>query len=110
LRIAGHVVLGAVLGAVLGLALAGAFGGAVQYLWNHVLTAVVPVSGITYFQAVGLLVLARLLFGSFGGRGRHHGWFGRHGREHGCCSHGAGHGRWRGRHCGQAPAEGTTEG
>jgi hypothetical protein len=105
LRIAGHVVLGA----VLGLTLAGAFGGAVQYLWNHVLTAVVPVSGITYFQAVGLLVLARLLFGSFGGRGRHHAWFRQHRHQHGCCGQGRARGRWQGRPDAEATAAADLE-
>lgn len=74
LRIAGHVLLAC----VLGLALAGAFGAAVQFLWNHLMPALFPVPAITYAQAVGLLVLARLLFGRFGGSGRHRRWLRRH--------------------------------
>ena len=34
-------------------------------LWNGVLAAVLPVKSISYGQALGLLVLARLLFGGF---------------------------------------------
>lgn len=38
---------------------------AVYELWNHVLAVVLAVKTITYWQALGLLVLARILFGSF---------------------------------------------
>ncbi len=41
---------------------------AVYELWNHVLTDVLGVKLITYWQALGLLVLARILFGTFPGR------------------------------------------
>ena len=51
---------------------------AVYALWNGVLAEVVPVKTITYWQALGLLVLSKILFGGFpGGRGR----FGGRGRE-----------------------------
>ena len=50
--------------AVLGLGLA------VMYLWNSILPAVTPLGVLTYWQAVGLLILCRILFGGFGkGRG-----------------------------------------
>ena len=50
-------------------------GGAIQYLWNNILTPVLGVGALTFWQAAGLLVLCRLLFGGFhGGRG----WGGRH--------------------------------
>ena len=43
---------------------------AVYGLWNGVLTEVVNAKTITYWQALGILVLARILFGGFpGGRG-----------------------------------------
>ena len=43
----------------------------VYLLWNGVLTEVVDVNAITYWQAFGLLLLAKLLFGGLpGGRGR----------------------------------------
>lgn len=44
-----------------------AFGGAVMYLWNAILPAVLGVSVISFWQAVGLLVLCKILFGSMGG-------------------------------------------
>ena len=84
-HIAGRILLGA----LLALVLAGAFGLAVQLLWNHVLAVLLPVHTVSYCQALGLLILARLLFGGFH-HGRHHPWR-RHGRGHGC-GHGWGHG------------------
>ncbi len=47
-------------------------GGVVMLLWNAILPAVAHVGALTYWQAVGLLVLCRMLFGGFPGR-RHHG-------------------------------------
>lgn len=41
----------------------------VRFLWNTVLVAVFSVTAISYWQAVGLLALCRILFGSFGGPG-----------------------------------------
>lgn len=38
---------------------------AVYWLWNNVLVAVVPVKPVTYWQAMGLLVLSRILLGGF---------------------------------------------
>lgn len=51
-------------------------GTAVQYLWNAILPAVTGVRALTFWQAVGLLVLCRLLFGGF--RGGSANWRGRH--------------------------------
>ena len=53
-----------------GLAAIALFPFVVQLLWNHVLTDILPVSAISYWQALGLLALCKLLFGGFpGGRG-----------------------------------------
>ena len=41
---------------------------AVYGLWNGVLTEVVGVKAVSYWQALGILVLARILFGGFPGR------------------------------------------
>ncbi|MEJ7769347.1 MAG: hypothetical protein WKF89_16125 [Chitinophagaceae bacterium] len=41
-------------------------GVAVMYLWNTILTDVVEVKRLGYWQAVGLLILCRVLFGNFG--------------------------------------------
>ncbi|MEI7613819.1 MAG: hypothetical protein WCK63_12995 [Betaproteobacteria bacterium] len=41
----------------------------VMLLWNCLLPAVFPsVQTVNYWQALGLLVLSKILFGSFGGR------------------------------------------
>ena len=48
------------------------FTAAVYWLWNGVLTPVLGVTAITFWQALGLLVLAKILFGGFPGRGGHH--------------------------------------
>lgn len=42
---------------------------AVHGLWNHVLTDVLNVKSITYWQALGILALAKILFGGFPCRG-----------------------------------------
>lgn len=47
------------------LAFLGVFTLAVYELWNGVLVDVVPVKAITFWQALGLLVLAKILFGGF---------------------------------------------
>jgi hypothetical protein len=46
----------------------------VMSLWNSVLVAAVNVSTITYWQALGILVLAKILFGGFPGAWRRHGY------------------------------------
>lgn len=40
-------------------------GGVVMILWNAILPDLVSVNPITYWQAVGLLLLCRILFGNF---------------------------------------------
>lgn len=45
---------------------------AVMWLWNAVLPAVLGVKAITYWQAAGIFVLSKLLFGHFGGGGKGH--------------------------------------
>ena len=49
------------------------FGWVVMLLWNAVLPAATGWHTITYWQAVGLLVLSKILFGGFRGGG---GWRG----------------------------------
>jgi Ca2+/H+ antiporter, TMEM165/GDT1 family len=56
------------------------FSFAVYELWNCVLVDVLGVKTITYWQALGILVLARILFGGFPcRRGGPFGHFGRRG-------------------------------
>jgi hypothetical protein len=90
-RRAGCHILGAI---ALGLLFALGFAWAVKLLWNGLMPQLFGLRLVTYWQAFGLLVLARLLFG-----GIHHGHGhrrrGRHGhrRRRGFCG------------CGSAPAE-----
>jgi hypothetical protein len=67
---------------LLGLLAFVALGGAiVQLLWNWVLPSLLDARQITFWQALGLLALCRILFGGFGGR---HGRPGFRGRRSGC--------------------------
>src|SRR5947209_6252570 len=45
-----------------------AFTGIVMLLWNSILPAVLHAGMITFWQAAGLLLLARILFGGMKGR------------------------------------------
>jgi len=56
--------------AILGMALFVALGGwVVQLLWNGLLPALFGWRTVTFWQALGLLVLCRILFGGLGSRG-----------------------------------------
>ena len=46
---------------------------AVMALWNNILVDVLHVGTITFWQALGILVLSKILFGGFG-RGHRGGW------------------------------------
>lgn len=49
------------------------FGWLVMFLWN---TALVPATGfhvISFWQAIGILLLSKILFSGFGGKGKHRG-------------------------------------
>jgi hypothetical protein len=54
------------------------FGFAIKYLWNWLMPGIFGLPTITYWQAVGLFVLSKILLGGFhrngAGRGRHRGW------------------------------------
>lgn len=55
------------------------FGTIVMGLWNAILPAVIGVKTITFIQALGILLLSKILFGGFGRRGgwhsgRHNAW------------------------------------
>jgi hypothetical protein len=68
--------------AVLGLAVFVALGGGiVMWLWNALLPPLFGWPQVTFWQAVGLLALCRILFGGFGFRGSHgRSWHRRDGR------------------------------
>lgn len=47
------------------------FGFVVMSLWNSILVPVLGISTVTFWQALGILVLSKILFGGFkGGRGK----------------------------------------
>ena len=52
------------------------FGGIVMLLWNNILAQVTSVHTITFLQALGILVLSKILFGGFRGAwgGRRYYW------------------------------------
>lgn len=53
--------------ALLFLVFAAAMGFIVMFLWNAILPAVTGVQPLNYWQAAGLLILCRILFGGHGG-------------------------------------------
>ena len=55
------------------------FGSVVMLLWNALLPAVFGIGTITFWQALGILVLSKILFGGFGGYHGHHKY---HGHSH----------------------------
>lgn len=55
--------------AVIALAAAAVFGLATMSLWNWLMPALFGLRAITFWQALGLLVLSRILLGGFRGRG-----------------------------------------
>lgn len=69
LRIVGFVVFGIVFAVLFALV----FGFLVKFLWNALMPVIFGLTKITYWQAFGLVILAKLLFGSFGQHHSHHG-------------------------------------
>jgi hypothetical protein len=45
------------------------FGEVVMHLWNWLLPPLFGLHQVTFWQALGLLILCRILFGGFGGHG-----------------------------------------
>jgi hypothetical protein len=81
-RVAGLVVLGVIGAAIFALI----FGWFVMLLWNWLMPVIFHVGEIGFWQAFGIIILAKLIFGSVGPGGRHghgpgRGWKG--GRHHG---------------------------
>jgi hypothetical protein len=68
LRIIGLTIGGLFLAALFALVL----GIVAQMLWNWLMPDIFGLKEISYWQAVGLLFLGRLLFGGFGHSGSHH--------------------------------------
>lgn len=63
LKIIGLVILGVIAAALFALL----FGLAVKALWNWLMPMIFGLKEIGYWEAVGLVILTKLLFGSFGG-------------------------------------------
>ncbi len=83
-RIVGWTVVGVVCAAVF----AFVFGFVVKWLWNALMPVIFGLTAITYWQAVGIVILSRLVFGSFGGHHGHrkhrkHHWYHGHHGHHG---------------------------
>jgi hypothetical protein len=47
------------------------FGATVMLLWNWLMPSIFGLDAINFWQAAGLLILSRILFGGFGGGGGH---------------------------------------
>ena len=63
------VIFMVIFGAIAIAALALLFGYVVMLLWNWLIPAIFGLGVITFWQAVGIVILAKLLFGGFGGGG-----------------------------------------
>lgn len=68
MRIVGLSVLGLVTFAAIGLI----FGLLVQLLWNWLMPEIFKLPFINYWQAFGLVILGKLIFGNFGPHSGHH--------------------------------------
>ena len=74
LRIIGMVFVGVIFAVLFALV----FGFLVKWLWNVLMPGLFGVPQITYLQAFGIVVLAKLLFGSFGSKPHGHDRWSRH--------------------------------
>ena len=89
LRIIGMVFVGVIFAVLFALV----FGLLVKWLWNVLMPGLFGMPQITYLQAFGIIVLAKLLFGSFGSK--------THGHNH-WTGHSGPFGKWHDRfHCGE---------
>lgn len=64
-----HIVFWVIIGLVLATLFALVFGILVKLLWGVTLSPIFGIPEITYWQAVGIVILSRLVFGGFGHRG-----------------------------------------
>jgi hypothetical protein len=87
-EIAENIAHGIARGIAIGIAVAIGFvlfillgGLVVQWLWNRLLPNIFSLPQITFWQALGLLALSRILFGSFGRSGGYRRDDGKHRRE-----------------------------
>ena len=66
IEIVGMIIFGAI--AITGLAIL--FGFVIMWLWNWLMPEIFGLTTLTYWQAVGLFILIKLLLGGCGGRSR----------------------------------------
>jgi hypothetical protein len=67
----GEIVAMIIFGGIIVVGLIALFGYVTMWLWNTLMPAIFGLATVTYWQAVGLLLLAKLFFGGFeGGRGK----------------------------------------
>ncbi len=64
-----RIVFWVVIGLAFATIFAVVFGIAVKFLWAVTLSPIFSIPEITYWQAVGIVILSRLIFGGFGHRG-----------------------------------------
>ncbi|MBN1224198.1 MAG: hypothetical protein JXB23_13205 [Candidatus Aminicenantes bacterium] len=79
-----HIVGWTFLGVCIAVGFALVFGLVVKWLWNWLMPALFGLGTISYLQAFGIVLLAKLLFGSFGHRhnGHHDRFASRHDKWH----------------------------
>jgi hypothetical protein len=65
-----HIIGWTVMGLLFAALFALVFGFVVKWLWNWLMPALFGLGAITYWQAFGIVLLAKLLFGGFGGHHR----------------------------------------
>jgi len=68
----GKFILGIIGGTLLAIVLALVFGYFIQLLWNWLMPDIFNLGKISYWQGFGLIILARILFGTFGMHGGRH--------------------------------------
>lgn len=77
-----RIVFWVIMGVVIAVVFAFVFGIAVKFLWAATLSSIFGIKEITYWQAVGIVILARLIFGGFGYRSKNsNNNFGRHDKK-----------------------------
>lgn len=67
-----HIIGWAFLGVAFAVVFALVFGIVVQLLWNWLMPAIFGLGEISYWQAFGIVILSKLLFGAIGHRHREH--------------------------------------
>lgn len=67
-KVAGLVILGIIGAAVLAIV----FGLVIQWLWNQLMPGIFGLPEVSYWQAVGLVVLSHILFGAHGHTTKYH--------------------------------------